>query len=74
MDAIDGASRQAQLASSAYIFDDRVHLFVAANDGIGWANCNAKRATYAPSFINPSNASGRLCSIEWVQWNHRSPS
>ena len=51
--AIDRAHRQTQFAARACRFNDGVHAFVRADDGVYWAGFNTQGAAYAPVLINP---------------------
>ena len=71
MDAINRANRNAELTTSAFLFDDGVHPFVCAHDGIGGAGVDAQRATDAPLFIDPGHMPGPFLASDWIQCNER---
>ena len=72
-DAIDRANWNAQLAARAVRLYDRVHHLIAAEDGVGWASCDAQRTAYAPLFVNNGNRTRPLDAVDRIQHQSRAP-
>ena len=67
LDAIHRTHGQAEFAASAEIFDDGMHAFMGANDGIHRASLDAQGAADAPVFVNVSQVPGAFKAMRWVQ-------
>jgi hypothetical protein len=66
-DAIDGAGRQAQLASRAAIGEHGVHVFGGAYDGVHRAGRETTRAPNAARFVDPSDARWGFHAVYRIQ-------
>ena len=66
-DAIHGAGRYAQFATSASVCKDGVHEFGGADDGIDWAGLDAFGAADAFVFDDGGDAQGLLHAVVGVE-------
>lgn len=67
LNTIYRADGQAQLTAGAGVCNDGVHTLIGAQDGIGRANLDAKRATNAPALVNAGNSAGGFYPVVRVQ-------
>lgn len=69
MHAINRTNGQTQFATGTHIFDDGVHPFVGADDGVYRACFSAQGASDAPILVNPNHMARPLLSMRWIQWH-----